>query len=314
MNHSTKVARARTVSLTTFAAVAALAAPAAASAADIQTAVSAVQSHTTHANAALTRAVSLFKHGNDSLGTKQFTISQKQLGLAQAAAGKLQAQAHTPSAKAQAAQAEIEVAKQDEASIVKLSALVPDASGKVQNAIAQAALSDTTAQNKALAVLAAVELRAPAQAQAGLARAVEAISTATQREVSAEANAATDNSDSTTSANTLANAIKTAVSGQGTASTKLAALVASSSTPAAALPGLEKAYSEVTTQQGSIANILSHLSARMPASIQSFVSAIITQARTNASNMQNNRPTPPTGGGAGSNPTGNGTGSHPTGS
>ncbi|HLI59734.1 MAG TPA: hypothetical protein VKV21_08725 [Solirubrobacteraceae bacterium] len=291
---------------------AALAAPAAASAASIQTGVSAAESHTTHADAALTRAVSLFKHGNDSLGTKQFAISQKQLGLAKAEAAKLQAQAHTPPARAQAAEAEIAVATQEKVSVQKLSALVPDASGYVQNAIAQAAHSDTTGQAKALAVLAAVELRAPAQAQAGLARAVEAISTATQREVSVAAHAAANSSDSTTSAGTLAQAVKAAVSGQDTASAKLAALVASSSTPAAALPGLERAYSEVTAQQSSIANLLSHLSSRMPASVRSFVSAIITQARTDARQMKNNRPTPPTSGGSGSHPTGSGTTSRPT--
>ncbi|HET8980751.1 MAG TPA: hypothetical protein VFN87_21545 [Solirubrobacteraceae bacterium] len=314
MNQHPRIANMRTVSISTLAAVAALGAPAAASAAGIQTGVSAVQAHTTHADAALTRAVSLFKHGSDSLGTKQFTISQKQLGLAQAAAAKLQTQAHTPSAKAQAAQAMIDVAKQDQVSITTLSALVPDASGKVQNQIAQAALSDTTGQTKALAVLAAVALNAPAQAQAGLTHAIEAISTATQSEVSAEANAAADNSDSTTSADTLASAAKAAVSGQNTASGKLSELIASSSTPASALPGLQKAYSAVITQQGSIANILSHLSSHMPASVRAFVGTIITQARGNASSMQNNHPTPPTGNGAGSHPTGSGTGSNPTGS
>ncbi|HET9103245.1 MAG TPA: hypothetical protein VFN55_07800 [Solirubrobacteraceae bacterium] len=312
MTRHIKLTHARTASLTALAAAAALTAPAAASAASIQTGVSAAEAHTTHADAALTRAVSLFKHGNDSLGTRQFAISQKQLGLAKAEAAKLQAQAHTPSSKAQAAQAEIAVATQEKVSVEKLSTLVPSASGHVQNAIAQAAHSDTSGQAEALTVLAAVELKAPAQAQAGLARAIEAISTATQSEVSAEAKAAANNGDSTTSASTLAQAVKAAVSGQDTASAKLAALVASSSTPAAALPGLQKAYSEVTAQQSSIANLLSHLSPNMPASVRSFVSAIITQARTNASQMKNNRPTPPTGGPSGSHPTGGGTTTQPT--
>lgn len=302
----------RITPITTLVAVAALAAPAAASAADIQTGVSAVQAHTTQANAALNRAVSLFKHGNVSLGSKAFTTSQKQLGLAQAAAAKLLEQAHSASAKAQAAQGEIDVTKQDHVAIVKLAALVPDATGNVQNQIAQAALGDTTGQNKALAVLAAVELNAPAQAQAGLARAVEAISTAAKSEVSAEANAMTDNSDSTTSADTLASAVKTAVSGQDTASAKLADLVGSGSTPAAALPGLQTAYDAVTAQQGSIASILSHLSSRMPASVQSFVSAIITQARSDARNMKNHRPTRPAGGQPSGTGTGSGSGSNPT--
>ncbi|UTI66798.1 hypothetical protein NBH00_11455 [Paraconexibacter antarcticus] len=176
---------------------------------------------------------------------------------------------------------------------MKLAKLLPRTHGTVQNQVAQTALTDTTGRDKALAVLAAVALAAPSQAQAGLAHAVQALSTDRSREVTADAKALV--SDAVTPANkqTLATAVKADITGQTTAAAKLKQLLGASSTPDAAKPGLSKAYDAVSTEHGTLADILSRFSDRMPASIRSFVTSIVTHARTDARTMHENRPTPP---------------------
>ena len=52
----------------------------------------------------------------------------------------------------------------------------------------------------------------------------------------------------------------------------------------------------MTAEHGSAAFILARLSDRMPAFVRSFVERIITQARSDAQGMRQNRPAPPVGG------------------
>ena len=63
--------------------------------------------------------------------------------------------------------------------------------------------------------------------------------------------------------------------------------------PAQSKPGLQIAYDAVTGEHGSVADILSRLSPRMPAFVRTFVEGIITQARTDAQGMRANHPTGP---------------------
>ena len=91
----------------------------------------------------------------------------------------------------------------------------------------------------------------------------------------------------------LAAAVKTSVDGQNKASDTIAALIASPDMPADSKQGLQKAYDQVTAEHGSVADILSRLSDRMPAFVRDFVTKIITQARTDAQGMRENHPTGP---------------------
>ncbi|UTI63380.1 hypothetical protein NBH00_18760 [Paraconexibacter antarcticus] len=284
----------RKSSLICVAAAAALVVPAGALAADVQTGVDAATSHTAKADSALIHALSLFKGGDVTRGTKAFTTSRKEMGLARSAAAQARHAASTPAARALAADAQAAVAEQQDTNIVKLATLLPRTHGTVQSQVAQAALTDTTGRDKAIAVLTAVALTAPAQAQAGLAHAVQALSTDRSGEITADAKALV--SDAVTPANkqTLATAVKTDVAGQTTAADKLKELLGSASTPDAAKPGLTKAYDAVSAEHGTLADILSRFSDRMPASIRSFVTSIVTHARTDARTMHDDRPTPPT--------------------
>ncbi|UTI64370.1 hypothetical protein NBH00_23910 [Paraconexibacter antarcticus] len=284
----------RKSSLMCVAAAAALAVPAAASAADVQTGVDAATSHTAKADSALTHALTLFKGGDVTRGTAAFTASRKEMGLARSAAAQARHAARTAADRALAADAQADVAGQQDTNIVKLATLLPRTHGTVQNQVAQAALADTKGRDKALAVLAAVALTAPAQAQSGLAHAVQALSTDRSSEITADAKALVSDAVTPSNKQTLAAAVKPDVSGQTTAADKLKELLGAASTPDAAKPGLAKAYDAVTTEHGTLADILSRFSDRMPASVRSFVTSIVTNARTDARTMHNDRPAPPT--------------------
>lgn len=294
----------RKSSLIGLAAAAALTVPAGASAADVQTGVDAATSHTTKADSALTHALTLFKGGDATRGSAAFAASRKEMGLARSAAAQARHAASTPADRALAAQAQVAVATQQDTDLVKLATLLPRAHGAVQNQVAQAALTDTKGRDKAIAVLAAVALTAPAQAQAGLAHAVQALSTDRSGEITADAKGLV--SDTVTPANkqTVANAVKADVAGQTTAADKLKDLLSATSTPDAAKAGLAKAYDAVTAEHGTLADILSRFSDRMPASVRSFVTSVVTSARTDARTMHENRPAPPTPPTAPSHPTG----------
>ncbi|MCA1699046.1 MAG: hypothetical protein LC790_09160, partial [Actinobacteria bacterium] len=271
----------------------ALAFPAAANAADIQTAVSAVQAHTDRADAALDRAVALFETNSDRRARVAFAKSRKEMGLAKAAAAKARRQADTSADKTQAAQARALLGAQYDRNIVGLAAAVIPADGADENKIAAAARADTHGREKAIAILTALMGQVPDQAKLGIARAIAALSQDRDDEILGTAKALVSKHVSATNKRRIVQAIDASVDGQATASATLAALIANPNMPAQSKPGLQTAYDAVTGEHGSVADILSRLSSRMPAFVRTFVERIITQARTDAQGMRENHPTGP---------------------
>ena len=271
----------------------ALALPATAGAADIQTAVSAVSAHTDRADAALDRAVKLFGKSNDRAARIAFAKSRKQMGLAKAAAAKARRQADTPAENTQAALAQALVGAELGENIEKLAAALLPADGRDENKIAAAARADTQGREKAIAILTALMGQVPDQAKAGIARAIAALSQDRDDETQATAKALVSKRVSSANKRRMTQAIKASVDGQAKASATLAALIANPDMPAQSKPGLQIAYDAVTGEHGSVADILSRLSPRMPAFVRSFVERIITQARTDARGMRTNHPTGP---------------------
>jgi hypothetical protein len=271
----------------------ALALPAGANAADIQAAVSAVQAHTDRADAALDRAVSLFERNSDRAARKAFAQSRKQIGLAKAAAAKARRQAGTPAENTQAALAQAIVGAELGENIEKLAAALLPADGADENKIAAAARADTQGREKAIAILTALMGQVPEQARFGIAKAIAALSQDRDDETEATAKALVSKHVSSTNKRRMVQAIDVSVDGQATAAATLAALIANPNMPAQSKPGLQIAYNAVTGEHGSVADILSRLSPRMPAFVRTFVERIITQARTDAQGMRENHPTGP---------------------
>lgn len=271
----------------------ALALPASANAADIQTAVSAVSAHTDRADAALDRAVALFNKNSDRKARVAYAKSRKEMGLATAAAAKARRQADTPDEHAAAGLATAMLAKEQGQNIEKLVAALIPADGADENAIAAAARADTKGREKALAILTALLGKVPEQAKTGILKAIAALSLDRADETNVQVKALVSPKVSNTNKRRVALTIKTSVDGQKTASAKLAALIADPSMPAQSKPGLQIAYDNVTAEHGSVADILSRLSGRMPAFVRDFVTKIITQARTDAQGMRENHPTGP---------------------
>ncbi len=271
----------------------ALALPAGANAADIQTAVQAVQAHTDRADTALDRAVSLFDKNSDRAARKAFATSRREMGLAKAAAAKARRQADTPSENTQAALAQVLVGAELGENIEKLAAALLPADGTDENKIAAAARADTQGREKAIAILTALMGQVPDQAKFGIARAIAALSQDRDDETQATGEALVSKDVSSANKRRVAGAVKVSVDGQATASATLAALIANPNMPAQSKPGLQIAYDAVTGEHGSVADILSRLSSRMPAFVRTFVEQIITQARTDAQGMRANHPTGP---------------------
>jgi len=288
----------------TLIAAGALALPAAAGAADIQTAVAAVQAHTDRADTALNRAVALFAKNADRSARIAFAKSRKEMGLAKAAAAKARRTAHTPNAHANAAAAQALLGAQDATNITKLASALPAAGGADENKIASAARADTQGREKAIAILNALLAQVPDQAKTAIARAIAALSQNRDDETQAEANALVSTKVSEPNKRRVAATIKTSVTGQAKASDTLAALIASADMPYESKQGLQTAYDAVTAEHGSVADILSHLSDRMPPFVRTFVEGIITQARTDAQGMRTNHPTGPPAGTPGGPPAG----------
>lgn len=282
----------------------ALALPAGANAADIQTAVSAVSAHTDRADAALDRAVALFERNSDRAARVAYAKSRKQIGLATAAAAKARRQAETPDEHAAAAAATAMLAKEQGQNIEKLAGALLPADGADENKIAAAARADTKGREKAIAILTALLAKVPEQAKPGILKAIAALSLDRADETRVEVRALISSKVSNTNKRRVAIAIKTSVDGQDTASDTLAALIADPDTPAESKPGLQIAYDNVTAEHGSVADILSRLSDRMPAFVRDFVTKIITQARTDAQGMRENHPTGPPAGTPGGPPAG----------
>ncbi len=271
----------------------ALALPAGANAADTQTAVKAVQAHTDRADAALDRAVALFKTNSDRKARVAFAKSRKQMGLAKAAAAKARRQADTPAENTQAALAQALVGAELGENIKKLAAALLPADGADENKIAAAARADTQGREKAIAILSVLMGQVPDQAKFGIARAIAALSQDRDDETQATAKALVSKHVSSTNKRRMVQAIDASVDGQNTAAATLAALIANPNMPAQSKPGLQIAYDAVTGEHGSVADILSRLSSRMPAFVRTFVERIITQARTDAQGMRENHPPGP---------------------
>jgi len=271
----------------------ALALPAGANAADIQTAVSAVQAHTDRADAGLDRAVALFGNNSDRAARKAFATSRKEMGLAKAAAAKARRQADTPAENTQAAVAQALLGAELGENIEKLAAALLPADGADENKIAAAARADTQGREKAIAILTALMGQVPDQAKFGIARAIAALSQDRDDETEATAKALVSKNVSAINKRRMVLAIDASVDGQATASATLAALIANPNMPAQSKPGMQIAYDAVTGEHGSVADILSRLSPRMPAFVRTFVERIITQARTDAQGMRENHPTGP---------------------
>lgn len=271
----------------------ALALPAGANAADIQTAVSAVQAHTDRADAALDRAVALFEKNSDRAARVAYAKSRKQMGLATAAAARARRQADKPSEHAAAAAAAATLGKEQGQNIERLAGALLEADGADENKIAAAARADTKGREKAIAILTALLAKVPEQAKTAIAKAIAALSLDRADETRVQAKALVSSKVSNTNKRRVALTIKTSVDGQDKASDTIAALIASPEMPAQSKPGLQIAYDSVTAEHGSVADILSRLSDRMPAFVRAFVTTIITQARTDAQGMRENHPTGP---------------------
>ena len=271
----------------------ALALPAGANAAGIQTAVKAVQAHTNRADAALDRAVSLYNKNSDRAARKAFAQSRKKMGLAKAALGKARRLAVTPDENAAAAGAATVLGSQRGENIEKLAAALRPADGADENKIAAAARADTRGREKAIAILTLLIGQVPDQAKFGVAKAIAALSQDRDDETKAIGKALVSKRVSSTNKRRMVRAIDASVDGQATASATLAALIANPNMPAESKPGLQIAYDAVTGEHGSVADILSRLSPRMPAFVRTLVERIITQARTDAQGMRVNHPTGP---------------------
>ncbi len=271
----------------------AMALPATASAADIQTAVNAVKSHTTRADSALDRAVSKFANGSDRTARVSYAKSRKEMGRAKAAAAKARRQAHTPNEHAKAALAQALVGAELGENIEKLATALRTADGRDESKIAVAARADTRGREKAIAILTALLTEVPEQARTGIAKAIAALSQDRDDETQLEAKALISKHVSTTNKKRVASTIKISIDGQTKASETLAGLIASTDMPAESKQGLQTAYDSVTAEHGSVADILSRLSPRMPAFARARVEQIITQARTDAQGMRDNHPTGP---------------------
>ena len=215
------------------------------------------------------------------------------MGLATAAAAKARRQAETPDEHAAAAAATAVLAKEHGQNIEKLAAALIPADGADENAIAAAARADTKGREKAIAILTALLAKVPEQAKPGILKAIAALSLDRADETDVAVDALVSSKVSNANKRRVAIAIKTSVDGQNTASAKLAALIADPDMPAQSKPGLQIAYDNVTADHGSVADILSRLSDRMPAFVRDFVTKIITQARTDARGMRENHPTGP---------------------
>jgi len=290
--------KSKLIAIGALAAVAAVA-PATTASAHIDVAVKSVKAHTDRADAGLDRAVALFARNADKRGSRELAHSRRELGRATAEAAKLRRTAKTRNQRANAARATALVAGQQDENIEQLVGVLDEVSGRVENTIAKTALFDTRGRDKAIAIITALLDRGvPDKAANGLARALAALSTDRDDEIVAEVRALVGDEVSLPGKRTVARAVKADVEGQSKAAAKLAELIGDSDMPAQSKPGLQRAYDAVIAEHGSVAFILARLSDRMPASMRSFVEQIITQARTDARGMRENRPTPPMGGGA----------------
>jgi len=275
---------------------AAFAAPATAHAASIETALKSVKTHTDRADAALDRAVALFERQVDRRATAQLALSRKELGLATAGAAKLRRTADSGSERAAAARAQALVAGQRDADVEQLVEVLDEAQGRAERRVAAAALADTRGREKAIAVISSLLADGvPAKAAGGLARALGALATDRGGEIVAEAEVLAGDDVAARAKGTVAKTVEVSVDGQASAADRIAGLLADEQLPQVAKTGLQSAYDAVTAEHGTVADVLSRFSDRMPARIRAFVEAVVTQARTDAQSMRDKRPAAPGG-------------------
>ncbi len=272
--------------------------------AGIGTAVEHVRAHTDRADAALDRAVTLFAKNSDRKARAAYAKSRKEMGLAKADAAKARRLADTPREHVQAGRAQQLLAAQQDENVETLTKALRPADGRDESKIAAAALADTEGREKAIAILTELLAQVPEQARTGIATAISKLSVNRDEEVTVMAKALASSDVSKTNKRRVAATLKVDVEGQTDAATVLAALIASPDMPAESKQGLQTAYDNVTAEHGSVADILSRFSSRMPSFVRSFVEKIITQARTDAQGMRDNHPTGPPAGTPGGAPAG----------
>lgn len=278
-------------------AIGALALPAGA-AAHKQTGVKSVKAHVDRADSMLEKALARAEKRSDRRAAAGVTGSRREMAMAVAEAAKLRRNADSEAERGEAGRAQALVAAQQDENVDDLVAALEGADGRVENAIAKAALGDTRGRDKAIAVITALlEQGVSSKTATGLATALSALAQNRDDEVREEAEALVDDEVSAGSKRHVAQAVRESVQGQRVAGGKLAELIASDTMPEQSKDGLRRAYEAVTAEQGSVEAILARLSDRMPASVRSFVEQIIRQARENAQGMRESRPAPPTGGG-----------------
>lgn len=273
-----------------------LAVPGVASAADFRTAVEKVKTRTDKADGGLDRAAALFRSGRDGAAARAFAESRKNMRAASRGAARLRSEADTGAERSAAARALAAVAQEQAENVDELARLLRPADGGVERQIAAAALADTRGRDKAIAILTVLAGEVPDQAQAGIARAIAALSQGRDDEVLLEAKALVSSKNSGSSKRTVTKALVADVRGQPRAAARLAELIADGDMPAESKPGLQRAYDAVVAEHGSIADILSRFSDRMPASVRTFVEQVVTQVREDAQSMRDDRPQPPTDG------------------
>jgi len=278
-----------------LAGTAALALPTSAGA-DVQTAVSEVRAHTSHADRALDRAVELFERNAVREGRRAFAESRKEMGLAKAEAAKAKRRAEGQSERGEAASANRLLAEQQGENVDQLVGALDEVGGRAENAIAKAAVADTRGRDKALGVVGALVAEGtPAKAEKGLARAIEALSQSRDEEVAAEAKALAGDEISGRTAEVIADAVAANVEGQARAAKRIAELITSSEMPEQSKQGLQRAYDAITREQERSADVLNRFSDRMPERVRALVERVVRQARENAREMRENRPSPPSG-------------------
>jgi len=273
----------------------ALIAPAGAQA-DTTTAIDAVKAHTTRADKALDRAVALYEAGADARADRSLRQSRGAMTAAARQAARLHREADTAAERAAAAQAQQLVAAEQDENVEKLVAALEAAGGASERKLAAAAHADVRGRDKALSVLTALLDEVPEQARPALARSIAALATDRDEEIEAQAGALAGDEVGAEAKRTVAKGLQANVKGQATAGEKLAELIAGEDVPEQAKAGLRAAYDAVAAEHGSVADVLSRLSSRMPAAVRSRVTAAVTQARENAQGLQRNRPAPPAAG------------------
>ena len=249
--------------------------------------------HTDRADAALARAVELFEANRDRRGARALKVNRAEIGKATVAAAKLLRDADSGAERRTAAKALRLVATTRDDAVETLVAAVEEASGRVDSAIAQAALSDTRGREKALAVLGALTDELPEQAQAGVAKAIAALSTDRAPEARAEAAAIASGAISTRAQRTLAKALEANLDRQVVAAETLRALIASDDVSGSGKAGLRRAYDAVTADHAAAAAAVGEFSDRMPEWARAFVEQVVAQAQEDATQMRENRPEPP---------------------